>query len=386
MTVAFDGKGAAAGPVYDDLVPGRGIDSGAVMLTPEEGAAKLRAYAAACPTVDTWEARAGQVRAAMLAGAELDPWPNLAAPSAVIRDKRTYADYSVENVFFASFPGFYVTGNLYRPSGRSGPFPGILINMGHFPLSRHDHENQYLASTLARMGAAVFVYDMLGFGESHQPGKADPGQDHNLIKATKLELLNSLRSLDFLVSLGDVNPDKIGVTGASGGGSRTMFLTALDQRVKACAPAVMVSDYFYGGCVCESGMPICYQARFDTVLADIAALAAPRPMLVVSDGGDWTNTVPEAEYPYIKRIYDLYGAGGLVSNVHLPEEGHDFGYNKRKAVYDFFACYLGLAPYIDEKGAMLEAWSLQRAFTPAHPRPADALVGDEAIMLALDRI
>jgi uncharacterized protein len=370
----------------NEPVPGCSFDSGAVMLTPEAGAEKLHQYASMYHTLSQWEDRANQIKSAMMVGSELNPWPSLGIPEAVVHSKRAYNGYSVENVYFEAFPGFYITGNLYRPSARTGNCPGILINLGHFPLSRHAPENQYLASTLARMGAVVFIYDMMGYGESHQPGKSPPSNDHCFVKATKLELLDALRSLDFLSSLHDVDTKRLGVTGASGGGSRTMFLTALDPRVKACAPMIMVSSYYYGGCICESGMPICYKARIDTVLAEIAALAAPRPMLVVSDGQDWTNTVPSVEYPYIRRVYRLYGAEEKVSNIHLLNEGHDLGYNKRLAAYQFFAESFDLPCVSDENDTVLEAWSLQKAFSQAYPKPVNALSGDPSILRALDLI
>jgi hypothetical protein len=146
------------------------------------------------------------------------------------------------------------------------------------------------------------------------------------------------------------------MTGGSGAGSHTVLLTALDDRIKVSAPVVSLSSYFYGGCPCESGMPIhdC-GARTDNV--ELAAMAAPRPMLVVSDGKDWTDRMPEHDFLYLQKMYGWYGKQSSVENVHLKEEGHDFGINKRKAVYDFMARTLGLdyKKILNEQGQVDES-------------------------------
>lgn len=133
----------------------------------------------------------------------------------------------------------------------------------------------------------------------------------------------------------DVDKTRIGVNGGSGGGTQTVLLTALDSRYTAACPVVSLSSWFDGGCPCESGMPI-QLAGGGTCNAEIAAMFAPKPLGLVSDGGDWTSTTPTLELPYLQRIYGFYGKKNNVSDVHLPKERHDFGPNKRNAVYDFF--------------------------------------------------
>jgi hypothetical protein len=184
-----------------------------------------------------------------------------------------------------------------------------------------------------------------------------------------IQALGSIRILDYLLSLKDADTARVGITGGSGAGSHTVLMAALDDRIKVSAPVVAISSYFYGGCPCESGMPI-HSCGNRTDNVEIAAMAAPHPQLLVSDGGDWTDKTPEHDFPYLQKIYTYYNKRDNVSNVHLPTEGHDFGINKRKAVYDFMAKYLGL----DLKAADESKITIEKA-------PALYVFGDKGELL-----
>ncbi len=381
-----------AGP---PLCPGR-------FLSPEQGRAVLDAALRRFPDRAAWDAYAGHVRVRIQEGASLSPWPRRTPLQAVVRKRRAHAGYTVENVAFEAMPGHFVTGNLYRPTGGQAPFPVVLSTHGHTrPIAKPEDYDEHgrfnsamqaRCATLARMGAVVLSIDMFGNGDSI----ALVGQDaHRQPLTLTFQIWNALRAVDFLLSLEGADPRRVAVIGESGGATQAMLLTALDPRIAVSVPVVMVSSYFFGGCPCESGQPIHRSADHFASNAMIAALAAPRPMLVVSDGEDWTQHVPEIEYPFLQKIYGYYGAPGHVSNVHLPQEGHDYGPSKRAATYRFLAEKLGLDLRAAEKpdGTIDESVTIERAAAlrtfdadfpiPAHARRDAAAI--EAVLRGLQK-
>ncbi|WP_345269047.1 alpha/beta hydrolase [Nibrella viscosa] len=378
FVIAAQPGAAQPNPTRPDLRQG-------AFFTEAEGAAALQANGQTHHDKGSWEKRAAQIRQGILDGMGLQKMPAFAPLKPMRHSLRTMNGYTVENVAFESVPGFFVTGNLYRPVGMKGKTAAVLCPHGHTAKqdARFVEQTQQRCATMARMGAVVFVYDMLGYGDSKQC-------DHKLPEALKLQTLNSIRALDFLTSLPEVDPNRVGVSGESGGGTQTFLLTALDQRVKVAVPVVMVSAHFFGGCVCESGMPIHVRPTHQTNNTEIAALAAPRPLLLVSDGKDWTKNTPDVEYPYIRNIYRYYNAENRVENVHLPTEGHDYGPSKREAAYRFLAKHLKLDlnrvlkdNKIDESLNTLLSPAELSVFNAEHPRPASAVTGDEAVLSLL---
>ena len=346
----------------------------------EEAVKQLARMAATYSSLDEWKDRAAKVRKQILVGANLDPLPERTPLNPVVHKKRSYDGYTVESAAFEARPGFYVYGSLYRPLGKEGPRPAVLCPHGHARGpggGRLRSDQQHRCATLARMGAVVFSYDMVGFGDS-----LHLGWNHGHKQALTLQTWSSIRAIDFVQTLDDVDDKRIGVTGCSGGGTQTFLLTAVDDRVTVSVPVVMVSAHFFGGCHCESGMPIHKTAALETNNAEIAALAAPRPLLLISVGGDWTKNTPAVELPYIRNVYGLHSDRSKVENVHFPGRKHGYQYLKRQAMYPFMVKHLGLdqngvfdaaTELYDESKTTIETPEQMRVFDESKPYPAGAL-------------
>jgi hypothetical protein len=332
-----------------------------------------------------WQQRAAQIHNHLAKTLNLaeKPW---SGPVAATRHSRREMDgYSVENVQLETMPGFFVGANLYTPLDREGPFPVVLAPHGHKRADDSGAEGRFqpnyqkLCGTLARAGAVVLTWDMVGWGETLWV-------THRRPESTSLQTYNTIRAIDFVQSLPEVDPQRIGITGSSGGGTQTFLATALDPRITAAAPTVMVSAHFFGGCSCESGLPIHDDgANLKTSNVEIAALAAPRPLLLISVGGDWTKNTPEIEFPYVQRIYELLGVPENAANAHFAEEDHNYGPSKRAASLRFMAKHLGLDlahvtnldGTVDDEPVVILPREELIAFTEEFPLPTDAIQDDE---------
>ena len=299
----------------------------------------------------SWESRKDSLRSEVRQLLGIDQLLPLCAQEAPRYTKiRKFDGYSVQNFCLKTVNGHTVCGSIYAPLSK-GKHPLIICPNGHFTNGRYGTVQQQRLGTLARMGAVCVDYDLWGWGESaDEVGK----EAHQTAEAHVMQALNGIRILDWMIQRKDVDTQRVGVNGGSGGGTQTVLLTVLDNRYTAANPVVSMSSWFDGGCPCESGMPI-QLAGGGTCNAELAAMFAPRPMMVVSDGGDWTSTTPEVEFPYLQRIYGFYNAQDKVSNIHLPKERHDFGPNKRNAVYRFFIDTFGLdESKLDESKVTIE--------------------------------
>ncbi|HEX4144454.1 MAG TPA: acetylxylan esterase [Pirellulales bacterium] len=363
------------------------------------------------PTPEAWAQRAEQVRRQILVATGLWPMPAPTPAQAVVHGLVDRGDYTVEKVYFQSFPGHYVTGNLYRPKGKSGRLPGVLCPHGHWAQGRFTDcgleevrkrivrgEERFEAGgrsplqarcvQLARMGAVVFHYDMLGYADSVQIsqhlahefaterpqmntprdwGLFSPQAELWLESVMGIQTYNSVRALDWLCTLPDVDPTRVGVTGASGGGTQTMLLAAIDARPRVAFPAVMVSTAMQGGCTCEN----CCLLRVGTGNVEFAALTAPRP-LGMTGADDWTREIMTKGFPQLKQLYTMLGAGDNVMARALVQFPHNYNYVSREVMYHWFNQHLQMGlpePVVEEDYRSLSIAEMS-VWDADHPKPS----------------
>ena len=345
---------------------------------------------------EAWEARRKELREQLLVANGLWPMPPKTPLQPVIHGKIDRDDYTIEKVFFASVPGHYVSGNLYRPKGKTGKLPGVLCPHGHWANGRFYDAGEKAAADqikqgaektiegaryplqarcaqLARMGCVVFHYDMVGNADSlpiaHRAGFTDAEAELRLQSFMGLQTWNSIRALDFLLSLPEIDPARIGVTGASGGGTQTFLLCALDDRPAVAFPAVMVSTAMQGGCICEN----CSFLRQDTGNIEIAGLFAPKP-LGMSGANDWTVDIERKGLPELKALYKLYGAEDKVMAKCLPQFGHNYNQVSRELMYHWLNRHLHLEqpePVVEKPFQPVLPKDLS-VYNDQQPRPKDA--------------
>jgi hypothetical protein len=348
-----------------------------------------------------WSKRAQEVRDQVLVSQGLYPLPEKTPLNPVIHGKIDRGDYTIEKVYFASMPGHYVTGNLYRPKNAApgAKLPVILSPHGHWKDGRlyeaPEAEVKKALSAgaektaesarfplqarpvgLARMGCIVFQYDMVGYADSkpieHRKGFTAADAEAHLENFMGLQTWNSIRALDFLLTLPDADPARVAITGASGGGTQTMILAAVDPRVAVAVPAVMVSQNMQGGCVCENSSLL----RVNTNNIEFASLFAPKPQGMTA-ANDWTQDIEQHGYPTIKQVYGLFNAGGDVEAWHRPFP-HNYNQVSRELMYNFLNKHLklGLPSPITEKPFEPVAPKDLSVWDDKHPLPSDAADAD----------
>jgi len=325
-------------------------------------------------TLAEWQARRPELRSQIMAATALYP-PRTKTPlNARYLNKMDEDGYTIEAVALETMPGFWLGGSLYRPKDGKAKHPAIANPHGHWKHGRLENTDNYsaqrLGGNLARIGFVVFAYDMVGYNDTTQLPH-DFGNERELLwgfNPLDVQTWDSIRVIDFLESLPDVDKERIGVTGASGGGTQTFLLTAVDDRIKAAVPVNMVSYIMQGGCVCENSPGV----RVATNNVEIASLFAPKPMLVVSATGDWTKNVPKEEFPAIQSIYELFGKKPNVEVVQFNAE-HNYNRQSREAMYAFFnKVFMHRPGTVTEQDVKIEPDEKMLAWAAGRERPAGA--------------
>ena len=351
-------------------------------------------------TKEAWEKRKKELREQLLVANGLWPLPEKTPLAPVVHGKIERDGYTIEKVYFASMPGHYVSGNLYRPKdeqdGKPRKHPAVLNPHGHWANGRFlvqtdatqtaDKKRgaettddaaksplQAKCANLAMQGFVVFHYDMVGYADStaigHRAGFTDAAAELRLQNFMGLQTWNTIRAYDFLEALPDVDPKRIGVTGASGGGTQTFIFCALDDRPAASFPAVMVGTVMQGGCICEN----CSHLRVGTGNVEFAAMFAPRPQ-ALSCADDWTKDFPTKGFPELQALYELYGAKDKVAQKAWLTFPHNYSQPSREFMYTWFAKHLmGKDGEVKEKPFKFVPVKELSVFDAEHPRPKDEL-------------
>lgn len=380
-----------AGPAVSETLPGDRRLESRKRLTQQSHLPFIPSKTAA-----EWKKRAEFLRLQARVGLGLWPMPTPAALNAVMHGRVERDDYTVEKVYFESLPGHFVTGNLYRPkSGNRKPGPAVLCPYGHWPggrFNRTSHGNfvaqrkkgqerydpagcyplQARCVHLARMGCVVFMYDMVGYADSVQIPHKTAGDPRHLINIAGLQTWNSMRAFDFLAGLDDVNPKRIAVTGASGGGMQTLLLFTVDPRPVVGVPVVSVF-------VSRKGAPCTYgpYMRIDEGTIALAALAAPRPLCVINAGGDWTSKFMTHGYPRLKELYRTLDIEERFDGKLFEENPHNYNILSREYMYAFVKKHLKLddsAPVAERDFKPLTKKEMT-VWDDKHPRPSGRQVG-----------
>lgn len=419
----------AAGLLPSEILFGAGINSAGLLAAPNDarlGALKdLNGYFPFTPSssVEEWNKRKEFVLRQIKVACGLWPMPERPPIEATVHGRVERDDYTVDRVYFESSPGLLVTGSLYLPKNVSGKMPTILCPHGHWANGRfHDHGPEQLKRELesgaekfevggrhplqarcvqlARMGCMVFLYDMLGYADGssltqelahgfakQRPHLSQPEHwglfsaqaELRCLNALGLQTWNSIRTLDWIMSRSDCNTAKIGVTGASGGGTQTFILAALDERVTAAFPAVMVSTAMQGGCTCENASYL----RVNTGNIEMAALIAPRP-IAMSGADDWTVEIETKGLPELKKHFAMLGVPENVTAKYFKFP-HNYNQTSRMMMYEFFNRTLDLgAKEIVERDFVPLTQTEATVFDASHPAPAKTEDAEVALLQALD--
>ena len=375
-------------------------------------------------TLKAWERRAAEVRQRVQVATGMWPMPERTPLNSVIHGRFEREGFTVEKVYFESVPGFYVTGLLFRPDKGEGPFPGVLSPHGHGGrLQDHGPEKirDFIAdgaerfessgrfpkvarcAQLARMGCVAFLYDMIGYADNQQLSEhighrlkdarsGNTAESWGLYSAQAelrlqsvlgLQMWNSVRALDFLEALPDVDPKRLAVTGGSGGGTQTILLGALDDRPVVAFPQGMVSTSMQGGCTCENTSLL----RVGTGNVEFAALFAPRPQAMTA-ANDWTKAMMTDGYPELQKVYRLYNAVESVDCTDHTRFPHNYNYVSRALMYGWFNKHLKLGldePIVEEDFAMLTPEE-HAVWDADHLKPEGGEAFEKALMKQLAEV
>jgi hypothetical protein len=301
-----------------------------------------------------WESRAEALRTRLLTTTGLLPKLPTLPRQAYESLAEEHDRYTVKTVSLISETGLRVDGSLYTPLSDASPKLAVLLSHGHKPDGRYTHDENFsqqaFARHLAQNGVAVFSYSMIGYDESREIEHKGLDERWHLwgLNLMGLQLQNSRAALNYLIS--EVQPKRVAMVGWSGGGTQTYLLSAIDDRISASLPCLVLSTTTQDTCAC-GGAPT---FRLSTSSPELAALTAPRPQLVVT-ANDFTYDFPARGLPFVRFIYFLYQAEDSVQSYHLQTQWHNFNAESRQACYRFLAGQFELEISLEESPAPFPA-------------------------------
>lgn len=316
------------------------------------------------------EARGGALRAAVKTKADAEnyvksvrdriqqafgPLPEKTPLNAKVTRTADREGYRIENVIFESRPNYMVTGNLYVPTGRKQPMPGVIGVCGHSLNGKAAEAYQAFAQNLARLGYVCFIIDPVGQGERFQylsdtlKSRLGGGVAEHIQMGNHQALIgeflgtwftwDGIRALDYLLTRPEIDPQHIGVTGNSGGGTQTTWLCGLEPRFTMAAPACFVTTFRRNA---ENELPADTEQCPPQVLAlgldhsDFLAAMAPKPVVILAQEKDFFDVRGSIEtYERLKPLYALLGKPENIQ-LHIGPDHHGYSQPNREAMYRFF--------------------------------------------------
>jgi cephalosporin-C deacetylase-like acetyl esterase len=303
-------------------------------------------------TKEAWLRRADELRPRLLHSLGLARFPDRhpLVPQVVGAIERPA--YRIEKLVYEPRPGFRVSAHLYLPRQAAFPAPAVLYSPGHWMENgKLEPDVQTCCANLARLGLVVLVYDPIGQGE-----RLGDWLDHGhleplLVGLSQAGLMvwESMRAIDYLAGRPEVDPQRIGMTGASGGGLNTVFTSAVDERIQASVPVCFVNTFLSMMTAqrdrnWEDGVDLCNQVpgvMAYAEMSDVCGLFAPRPLCVIAAVRDWMFPIQAVRQAArdIQRLYALLGAGQQVRLVEVDAE-HGYDRAMRQAAYGWLVRWL----------------------------------------------
>ena len=301
------------------------------------------------------------------------PFPEKTPLNARITGVLERPAFRIEKIIFESRPGLLVTANLYLPQGRPFPLPGVVGSCGHSDDGKANEAYQAFAQGLARQGFVVLIFDPLGQGERLQypdaarKSRVGIGVREHLLAGNQQALVgeffgawrawDGIRALDYLLSRPEVDPQQVGITGNSGGGTLTTWLCGLDPRWTMAAPGCFVSTFRRN---LENELPADVEQCPPRALAlgleheDILAVMAPKPVLILSKERDFFDICgTEEAFGRLRKLYSLLGAPHHIALFAGPTT-HGYSKENREAMYRWFNRITGVSDATTEPALVLE--------------------------------